>query len=229
MIPIKDDTPTSTYPFVTVAIIVLNFIVFVYELSLGYTGVETFIYKTAAIPYEVTHLVDVFPRSVVPPPWTLFTAMFVHGGLLHLGGNMLFLWIFGDNIEDRLGHFRFILFYLGTGLFASLTHIMLEPNSIVPMVGASGAIAGVLGAYFLLYPRAQVLTLVFLVFFISMVRVPAVFFLGFWFFIQLLSSGNGGGIAWFAHIGGFVAGAAVVLIFRLRDPRMGFLGKRRVR
>lgn len=229
MIPIKDDTPTSTYPFVTVSIIVVNVLVFIYEQTLGFSGFEVFIYKTAAIPYEITHLVDILPVSVVPPPFTLFTAMFVHGGLVHLGGNMLFLWIFGDNIEDRLGHGKFILFYLATGLFASLTHILLDPNSIVPMVGASGAIAGVLGAYFLLYPRAQVITLVFLVFFVSMARVPAVFFLGFWFLIQLLSSGNGGGIAWFAHIGGFLAGVAVVLAFRLKPRGRGFFGGRRVR
>jgi membrane associated rhomboid family serine protease len=152
--------------------------------------------------------------------------MFVHAGLLHLGGNMLFLWIFGDNIEDSFGHVRFIFFYLGTGVAASMAHILLDPNSTIPMVGASGAVAGILGAYFLLYPRAKVLTLVFLIFFISMVRVPAVFFLGFWFFIQLVSSGGGGGIAWYAHIGGFLTGVAIVLIFRPKSVRNIFARRR---
>ena len=222
MIPIKDDAPTYTFPYVTISIIVINVVVFFYQMTLGQSGVELFVYRTAAIPYEVTHLVDTAPRGVLPPPLTLITAMFVHGGLIHVAGNMLFLWIFGDNIEDSLGHLKFIVFYLLVGLIASLVHIFAEPDSTLPMVGASGAIAGVLGAYFLLFPRSQVLTLVFLVFFVSMVRVPAVFFLGFWFLIQLLSSGNGGGIAWFAHIGGFIAGAGLVMLFRPRRRRRIF-------
>ncbi len=228
MIPIKDDVPTNTFPFITISIIVINVLVFVYQLGLGLDGAEFFLYRTAAIPYEVTHFVDVFPRALVPPPFTVFTAMFVHAGLLHLGGNMLFLWIFGDNIEDSFGHVKFIFFYLGAGIVASMAHILLDPNSTIPMVGASGAVAGVLGAYFLLYPRAKVLTLVFLIFFISMVRGPAVFFLGFWFFIQLLCSGagGGGGIAWYAHIGGFLPGAAVVLIFRPGSVRNIFPRRR---
>jgi membrane associated rhomboid family serine protease len=226
MIPIKDDIPTYTYPYVTVSIIAINVVVFIYQLGLGFTGAEFFIYRTAVIPYEVMRFTDILPRSVVPPPLTIFTAMFVHVGLLHLGGNMLFLWIFGDNIEDSLGHLRFVLFYLGTGVAASMAHIILEPDSTVPMVGASGAIAGVLGAYILLYPRAKVMTLVFLVFFVSMVRVPAVYFLGLWFFIQILSSGGGGGIAWYAHVGGFIAGLAIILLFRPKGVRGNCLRRR---
>ncbi len=219
MIPLKDDVPSYTFPYATTAIIAVNIFVFTYQLTLGARGTESFIYRTAAIPYEIMNLIDIRPRSVVPPPLTLFTAMFVHGGILHLAGNMLFLWIFGDNIEDALGHVKFILFYLGSGVVASMAHISMEPSSTLPMIGASGAIAGVLGAYFLLFPRAKVLTLVFLVFFINIVRLPAVIFLGLWFLFQILSSGSGGGIAWYAHIGGFVAGAAAIMILRPKKRR----------
>lgn len=214
MIPLKDDIPSYTFPFVTISIIVVNVMVFVYQISLGISGGEEFIYRTAAIPYDITHFVKAAPGSIVPPPYTLLTAMFVHGGVLHLAGNMLFLWIFGDNVEDTFGHFKFLLFYLGTGIIASLTHILAEPSSTLPMVGASGAIAGVLGAYFLLFPRAQVLTLVFLIFFVTLVRIPAVVFLGIWFLFQVLSSGYGGGIAWYAHIGGFLSGVIAVILLR---------------
>lgn len=218
MIPIKDDIPSRTYPFVTVALIAVNVAVFMYQLTLGLGGIEQFIYKTAAIPVEITTRYDIGPRAVVPLPFTLLTAMFVHGGLLHIGGNMLFLWIFGDNVEDRFGHLMFLLFYLAAGVAASMVHIMLEPHSAVPMVGASGAIAGVLGAYFLIFPKAQVNTLVILPLYISMVRLPALIFLGFWFFFQVLNTGvqsSGGGVAWFAHIGGFVAGVAAALVYKL--------------
>ncbi len=213
MIPLKDDTPSSTYPYVTVAFIVINVLVFLYQISLGYRGMNYFIYTTAAIPYEITHLVDTGPPAVVALPFTLLTAMFVHGGLLHLGGNMLFLWIFGDNVEDSMGHVRFVVFYLLTGLLASAAHVFAAPNSTLPMIGASGAIAGVLGAYFVLFPRANVKTLVFLFVFVTIIQVPAVFFLGLWFLFQLLSSGSGGGIAWYAHIGGFLAGALLIRFF----------------
>jgi membrane associated rhomboid family serine protease len=213
MIPLKDDTPSSTYPYVTVAFIVINVLVFLYQISLGYSGMNYFIYTTAAIPYEITHLVDTGPPAVVALPFTLLTAMFVHGGLLHLGGNMLFLWIFGDNVEDSMGHVKFVVFYLLTGLLASAAHVFAAPNSTLPMIGASGAIAGVLGAYFVLFPRANVKTLVFLFVFVTIIQVPAVFFLGLWFLFQLLSSGSGGGIAWYAHIGGFLAGALLIRFF----------------
>jgi len=216
MIPIKDNIPSSTYPYVTVALVAVNVAVFIFELTLG-AGVERFIYKTAAIPLEITTLSDIGPKGLIPVPLTIFTAMFVHGGVLHVGGNMLFLWIFGDNVEDRFGHVRFLIFYLAAGVAASMTHIAIEPGSTMPMVGASGAIAGVLGAYFLMYPRAQVNTLVILPLFIGMTRLPAVIFLGVWFLFQELSSGVGaqGGVAWFAHIGGFITGVAVAFFYKV--------------
>ncbi len=212
MIPIKDDIPSSTFPYVTISIIVLNIMVFVYELSLGPVIGEGFIYRTAVIPYEIVNLMDIDPVSVLPPPFTLLSGMFVHSGFFHVAGNMLFLWIFGDNVEDALGHIGYLVFYLSTGVIASLAHIYTEPDSYMPMIGASGAVAGVLGAYILLYPRARVKTLVFLFLFVTVARVPAVVFLGLWFLLQVVSSGGGGGVAWYAHIGGFVAGMAVVAL-----------------
>ncbi|MBI3398875.1 MAG: rhomboid family intramembrane serine protease [Deltaproteobacteria bacterium] len=213
MIPLKDDNPTRTFPFVTILIIAANILVYIYQLTLGAAAGEFFILRAGALPYEITHFVDIYPLAFIPPPLTLFSAMFVHGGLLHVGGNMLYLWIFGDNIEDRLGRFRFLLFYILTGIIASLAHIIMMPNSTLPMIGASGAIAGILGAYLVLYPRANVLTFVFLFFFVDIVRIPAIIFIGLWFLFQLLSSGAGGGIAWYAHIGGFMGGVALVKLF----------------
>ncbi|MEE9614492.1 MAG: rhomboid family intramembrane serine protease [Thermodesulfobacteriota bacterium] len=220
MIPLKDDNPTSTFPYVTVALIALNTMVFIYQSSLGQgmlgpiklgqVKLDLFILKAGAIPYEITRLRDIIPENFLPPPLSLFTAMFVHGGFMHLGGNMLYLWIFGDNIEDRLGHLKFLIFYLSTGVVASLTHVVIHPDSAIPMIGASGAVAGILGAYFLLFPRAHVKTLIIVFFFIRVVSIPAVIFLGIWFAFQVLSTAAGGGIAWYAHIGGFVAGTAVV-------------------
>ncbi len=217
MIPLKDDVPSYSFPFVTVSLIGVNILIFFYQLSLGWRGQEAFIYGAAAIPYRVTHFGGV-AASIVPPPFTILTAMFVHGGLLHLAGNMLFLWIFGDNVEDTLGHLKFLFFYLGTGVAASLTQIFAEPSSTVPMIGASGAIAGVLGAYFLLFPRAKIHTLVFLVVFVTVVKIPAVVFLGFWFLMQILSSGFESGVAWYAHIGGFIAGALVISFIKRKRP-----------
>lgn len=223
MIPIKDNIPSRTFPFVTLSLIAVNIMVFVYQITLGMDGVERFIYSTAAIPVEIMTLEDIGPVAIVPLPFTLVTAMFVHGGLLHVGGNMLFLWIFGDNIEDRFGHAVFLLFYIAAGVVASFAHILLDPGSTMPMVGASGAIAGVLGAYFLLFPRAQVHTLVILPLYISMVSLPAVMFLGFWFLLQVLNSGasSSGGVAWYAHIGGFAAGVAGALAYRSLKAVLG--------
>lgn len=218
MIPLKDDIPSRTYPLVTVAIIAVNVMVFMYQLTLGMQDIEDFIYKTAAIPIEITGHYDVYPEAFVPLPFTLVTSIFVHGGLLHIAGNMLFLWIFGDNVEDSFGHVVFLVFYVLSGVAASMVHVLIDPSSTVPMVGASGAIAGVLGAYFLLFPRAQIQTLVILPLYISMARLPALLFLGFWFLFQVLSSGAaasaGGGVAWFAHIGGFVVGIACAFIYK---------------
>ncbi len=208
MIPLKDENPTHTFPLITLGLILLNCSFFLYQLSTG----RELVLRLGAIPYEITHGVDIHPPALIPLRLTLFTSMFLHGGLLHIGGNMLYLWIFGDNVEEDLGHLRFLLFYLGCGLAANGLQILANPQSNIPMIGASGAIAGVLGAYLVRFPRAKVLTLIIFGYLVRLVRMPAFFLLGFWFLIQLLngipSLGGrfGGGIAWFAHIGGFLAG-----------------------
>ncbi len=219
MLPFKDNIPTERFPIVTVALIIINLLVFMYEASLG-SGVDTFLYQYGMIPYEITQGEILVPREF-PVYLTLVTSMFLHAGLLHVGGNMLFLWIFGNNVEDSMGRFRFIVFYLVCGLAAGFAQIAIDPSSQVVTVGASGAIAGVLGGYILLYPRARVTTLVFLGFFITFIELPAIVVLVFWFIIQLFSGsislfgdqGTGGGVAYFAHIGGFVAGLLLIKIF----------------
>ena len=219
MIPLRDDIPSYRKPVVTIGLIVANVVVFFLELS-SKGGFENSIFQYGAIPSEVTSGIELTSRFSFPIPLTLFTSMFMHGGLFHLGGNMLYLWIFGDNMEDKLGHIRFFFFYIICGIVASLTHILTSPNSEVPMIGASGAIAGVLGAYFIRFPQAQIWTLVFFGFFIRVVRIPALLVLGFWFILQLLyglpslGSQVGGGTAWFAHIGGFLAGIVLFKIMR---------------
>ncbi|UCD83896.1 MAG: rhomboid family intramembrane serine protease [Deltaproteobacteria bacterium] len=219
MIPLKDENPTEIFPFVTIGFIVVNAIIFLFQFAQG-PNFQHLVLRLGVIPYEITHFTDIHPAAAIPVPLTLISSMFMHGGFLHLGGNMLYLWIFGNNIEDSMGHIKFIFFYLICGLLASLSHIMIEPNSQIPMIGASGAISGVLGAYILLYPRAQVITLVPIFFFIRIMRLPAVLFLGIWFLLQLVSSG--GGVAWYAHIGGFIAGFALIFLFSKK-------GKRRIR
>jgi membrane associated rhomboid family serine protease len=218
MIPLKDENPTRTFPFITIVLIFTNIAIFIYQLSLG-RGMQTFVYQFGATPYEVMHNVDLPPLVSIPPILTLFTSMFLHSGLLHLIGNMLYLWIFGNNIEDYLGHFRFIIFYVICGLIASLSQVFANIDAKIPLIGASGAIAGILGAYLILYPRARILTFVFLFVYIRLIKLPALYFLGFWFLFQLLavSVGSKSGVAWLAHIGGFVAG--VILIFILRRKR----------
>lgn len=217
MIPLKDDNPTSTYPYVTISIIVLNILVFFYEISLG-PLFGTFLNKYGAKPLFVLNMTS--PESYPSPYITVFTSMFLHGGIFHVAGNMLYLWIFGNNIEDSTGHFRFIIFYLLSGLVAVFTFSILNPNSIIPMVGASGAVSGVLGAYLILFPRAKVLTLVPFGFYMQIIRVPAILVLGMWIIVQIINGsvnrGGGGGVAWFAHIGGFVAGIILIGLFKKR-------------
>lgn len=213
MIPLKNDIPSRTFPFVTLGIIILDVMVYLYQVSLGYHGQEIFVHQMGAIPFEIIHIIDIDPHSAVPIPLTIFTYMFMHGGFLHLLGNMLYLWIFGDNVEDSLGHIRFFLFYLFCGVMAALIHILSDVNSLSPMVGASGAIAGVLGAYFLLYPKANVLTLVIFFLFIRIIRIPAVLFLGLWLLIQILNIGSLSPVAWYAHIGGFICGILLIAFF----------------
>lgn len=223
LLPFKDHNPTRTAPLFTVALILANAMVFVHQLRLGSAGFQQFVYVMGAIPYELTRFADSVSDTPVPLYMTPFTAMFVHGDFLHILGNMLYLWIFGNNIEDALGHLRFFFFYFACGLAAAGTHILSSPSSKIPMVGASGAIAGILGAYIITYPRARVSVL----FLIWVVKVPAVIVLGLWFLIQIrnsLASVPGtGGVAWFAHIGGFIAGALLMARFReKRGPRKAY-------
>ncbi|MFH1006752.1 MAG: rhomboid family intramembrane serine protease [Candidatus Latescibacterota bacterium] len=209
MIPLKDDNPTRTFPFVTLTLLGLNVAVFIRQL-LAAKGFNYVVAQMALRPYELSHLVDLPPETPIPVVLTVLTAMFMHGGFFHIIGNMLYLWIFGNNVEDVLGHFRFALFYLVCGVVASAAHVLTHLNSPVPMLGASGAIAGVLGAYFVRFPSARVSVLIFFFFFIRVIRIPAVIVLGFWLVMQILQASagvaGGDGVAWFAHIGGFVAG-----------------------
>ena len=214
-IPLKDENPTYRFPYATVLFIGLNILIFFYQI-LSPPGLQYYVYKMGAIPYEFTHFTSLASIPRISPPLALFTSMFLHGSLFHLLGNMLYLWIFGNNIEDFLGSGRFILFYFLSGLGASLTHILFNPNSRVPMIGASGAIAGILGAYLILYPAARVLTLVF----IWIIPIPAAVLLGFWFLGQVLNIGLGGGVAWFAHIGGFLIGIWLIKMYSKRKYRV---------
>ena len=226
LLPLKDNNPTRRFPYVTVALIVANVLVFIWQQFTIFDGGVPLTVRLAMVPYELTHMVDEFPRSAIPIPLTPFTSMFLHAGLWHLGGNMLYLWIFGNNVEDELGRVRFTVFYFLSGLVAAGAHILTAPDSTVPVIGASGAVAGVLGAYAVIFPRARVLVVVFLLFFIRLFWLPAVFVLGFWFVLQViyglpsLGMAEGGGTAWFAHIGGFLMGMlwAAVLVKRRGRP-----------
>lgn len=218
VVPLNDNNPTRTVPYVTYVLIVLNILIFLYEASLG-PNVDQFFRIWAVTPRALTYSFAGEATGLpVAPPITLITSQFLHGGLLHLGGNMLFLWIFGNNVEDKLGHVRYILFYLTCGVLAALAQWYFNMDSLVPSLGASGAIAGVMGAYILRFPRAEITTLIPLGFFFWTIRVPAFFFLGFWFLQQAFSSlmsleasmditMDKGGIAYWAHAGGFVFGA----------------------
>ncbi len=213
MIPLRDVIPSRTTPYVTFALIAANALVFFYQLTMG-EAIEEFVLYFGLIPAAFSWV-------------AVLTSMFLHGGLLHFGGNMLYLWIFGDNVEDRMGHGRFLAFYLLCGTAAALAQTIASPDSVVPMVGASGAIAGVMGAYFVLYPKSRIVTLLPIFFFFQIVEIPAIFFLGVWFLMQLLSGVGSmatatggepaGGIAFWAHAAGFLAGISGVLVFRRRE------------
>lgn len=222
MIPIRDDNPTRSTPFVAIGLIALNVLAFIYQLSLGPAN-EALIFRFGAIPAELFGERGGATDAAVPPSLTLFSSMFLHGGLFHIGGNMLYLWIFGNNIEDALGHARFLLFYLLSGVLAAFGHAGIDQSSTVPMIGASGAISGVLGAYLVLFPRARVLTIIPLGFFVHWTWVPAGLVLGFWILLQFINGfftlGAPGGVAWFAHIGGFIAGIMLLAVFRPRRRR----------
>jgi len=233
MFPLRDDNPTEIFPIFTLAIIAACVAVWVFIQGAGFDQrvLADSVCALGAIPAEVTGTVGVGSVEMLPGvecglggiTWAgLVTSMFLHGSWMHLIGNMWFLWIFGNNIEDSMGRLRFLVFYLLTGLVAALAHVLSEPNSPVPVVGASGAISAIMGAYLVLYPRARVMTLLVIVIFIRIVPLPAWVMLGYWFLIQLLSAGatsaGGGGVAFWAHIGGFVAGLA--LIFFFRNPKL---------
>jgi rhomboid family protein len=213
MIPLRDVIPSRTTPVVTVAIIALNAVAWLYELSLPERSLDTLLKIYGVVPAAFQ-------------PMTLVTSMFLHGSWSHVIGNMWYLWIFGDNVEDRMGHGRFIVFYLLCGIGAALAHIAAQSTSLLPTIGASGAIAGVMGAYFVLYPHSRVLTLIPLIIVWEVVEIPAIFLLGFWFVMQLFSAGaiavsantaGSGGIAFVAHVAGFVLGLVGVFVFRKRQ------------
>lgn len=221
MIPFKDDNPTRLFPFLTIAFIAVNTVIYFLQIFAAPNPVRT-AFAYGAIPHFLLTFTTVQP---IHPFLTVFTSMFMHGSLLHLISNMLYLWIFGNNIEDRLGHVRFIIFYTLCGLAAAYSHAITSPSSTVPMIGASGAVSGILGAYVLLFPRAKVHTLIFLGFFVQVVRLPAVFVIGFWIVIQFINGmvskgvASHGGIAWFAHIGGFIAGIAMIRLFMVKRKK----------
>lgn len=218
MIPLRDENPTRAFPIITLSIIAINIAVFIYEIALG-EAAEGRINQYAVIPYDIIHLAG--PGALV----TLVTSLFLHGGIAHIAGNMLYLWVFGNNIEDRLGRLRFVFFYLFCGIAATFGHILSGPDSRLPVIGASGAISGVLGAYLLLYPRAKVLVLIPIFFFWRIAKIPAFWFLIIWIALQSLWGAASfaltgqeaqGGVAWFAHIAGFFAGMVFLGIFLKR-------------
>jgi len=223
MLPIRDTTPSQNYPIVTVALIVINGLVFLYQLSLGPQMAQLF-FEYGLVPARYTGSAGIPSISAAFYPLTFVSFMFLHGGVLHLLGNMWSLWIFGDNVEDHMGSLRYLIFYLACGILSGVTHLLFNVDSKIPTIGASGAIAGVMGAYFLLYPRAKVLTLVPILIIPLFFELPAFIFLGLWLLIQFVSaagsSGIAGGVAWWAHIGGFVVGMVGVKLFDLL-PRTG--------
>jgi membrane associated rhomboid family serine protease len=224
MIPLRDLNPSRTRPVVTVLLIAANAFLFLYELSLG-PNIQPFLLQAAFVPARYVGYGA--PAGLSAGFVSALLSMFLHGGWTHFLGNMLFLWIFGDNVEDRLGHLRFVVFYLVSGFAATAAQAIVVPGSTVPMIGASGAISGVLGAYLFLYPRARIVSLVFLGIFIQIMQVPAIVFLPIWFLIQFFSglaslgahTAQAGGVAFFAHIGGFIAGPLLLLLLGGRKPK----------
>lgn len=227
MIPIGDSVRTRTFPYVNIAIIIASFLVFFYEVGFA-SNISKLFFDWAVVPAELTDYLDNPGDHSLRVLFTPITAMFLHGGWFHIGGNMIFLWVFGDNVEDALGHVGYLVFYCLCGIAATAAQVWVDPNSPVPMVGASGAIAGVLGAYLVLYPRATIATLI-MPFFFWTAYIPAFLLIGFWFFIQLFNGvasigyavGASEGVAWWAHVGGFAAGFLLVWLLRPRRPSVG--------
>lgn len=222
MIPLKDNNPTTHFPIFTILIVLINCAVFIYTDILGLATKE-FYYQFSVIPINITSLGQATERSTLAALSTLITSQFLHGGLFHIASNMLFLWIFGNNVEDRLGRIRFVIFYLLCGIIAALAQVMGDPSSTTPMLGASGAIAGVMGAYLFMFPGTQVLTLIWIVIFIRLVWLPASFIIIYWILLQVVfqifSAGQQGGVAYLAHIGGFAGGIALYFLFRMFERR----------
>jgi rhomboid family protein len=234
MFPIKDDNPTILTPVVTIGIIVVNVVVWLLVQQMGSEpGLSQSVCQLGLIPGEFLHRLPSGTQVPMGPDvtcelsggatwYTPLTSMFMHGGWLHLIGNMWFLWVFGNNIEDSMGHFRFLIFYLLCGLLAAGTQVAVQPSSAIPMVGASGAISAVMGAYIVLYPRVKVHMLIFLGIFVTTIKVPAVYMLGYWFFLQIIGgipalASESGGVAFWAHAGGFIAGAILIFLFKDRE------------
>jgi len=228
LIPIKDFNPSRSTPIVTVLIILTCTLIFFYEMLLPPVYRELLIRMFAVIPFEILHGIDLPPPDPLTPYGNLVSYQYLHGGFFHIFGNMLFLWIFGDNVEDRLGKVKYLIFYTVCGIVAALIQAVVYPNSQIPLIGASGAISGILGAYAVMFPRAKILTLIFIFFFIDVIVLPAALWIAIWFFIQFTSalfSVNHmamGGVAWFAHIGGFLTGVILTKLFHSKEGKFEF-------
>ena len=231
MFPVHDDNPTKITPYVTYVILAACVLVFIWQISLG-DAVQQAVYSFGVIPSVLFASKSLPAELEVLPAWlTIFSSMFLHGGWMHLIGNMLYLWVFGNNVEDAMGHRRFIVFYLACGLLAALTQAVFDPRSEIPMIGASGAISGVLGAYLLLHPHARILVVIPIGILIYTPWIAAYWVLGFWFILQLINSlvsaSETGGVAYGAHLGGFVAGMLLIPLFKYKHVSLFSPAKRR--
>jgi membrane associated rhomboid family serine protease len=218
IIPLKDNVPTRTVPIITVSLILVNIFIFVWNGMFSFTSSEEIIQKYAFVPREMLTAITVRPDLIPYNILTMVTSMFLHGGVIHTAGNMLYLWIFGNNVEDIIGKGRFLTFYILSGMIATSVQFSIDTTSAIPLIGASGAVSGVLGAYLILFPYAKVKTLVFLFIFFTTFEIPAVVLLTIWFILQIVFS-SGAGVAWFAHIGGFVFGLVAIYLFAIGRKR----------
>ncbi|MCP4583312.1 MAG: rhomboid family intramembrane serine protease [candidate division Zixibacteria bacterium] len=217
MIPLRVENPSGRIPIATIVLIISNTLIYFYQISLG-PAEEYFIYKYAAVAHSITTFNPAHPASTMFPPLTLITSQFLHVSLLHLLFNMLFLWVFGDNVEAKLGFIRYILFYLMCGVSAGIFQVVTSPNAAIPLIGSSGAIAGVMGAYFLRFPKAKVQALIIIIFYIRVMKIPAIIYLGAWLILQVIFGAptlgdETGGVAYFAHIGGFIGGMVLFKVW----------------